>query len=249
MADAGADAAGRVERMNRFNLSGQSIGQKGERTRARLIGATFALFEASKGLPPTAAAIAREAEISPPTFYLYFPDAGAAILAAIEPIGDELEPIVALLEARWPPETLFEQARGFVEAYFDYWISYASALRLRNRLADQGDKRFVELRVASVRPLTAAIADKIRGSELQVAGLAHPQDLASVLVTALERVATVHALNLYPESHRDRGGLVSALAFLIVRALGADLAAGADSAQAARPAKRGRRAQRNAVTA
>src|SRR5687768_4998638 len=82
----------------RVNKSGQSLGQKGHRTRLRILDATRQLIEAQKGLAPAAAAVAREAGISSPTFYLYFADVGEAILDVVAEISQEFEPVAALLE-------------------------------------------------------------------------------------------------------------------------------------------------------
>jgi AcrR family transcriptional regulator len=203
----------------KVNKSGQLLGQKGHRTRMRIVAATLSLIEVSHGLAPSAAAVARAAEISSPTFYLYFADVGEAILAAVEQIGDELDPVIALLEPDWPAEALFDHARAFVDAYFDYWEAHASALRVRNRLADQGDQRFVTLRVDSVGRLSNAIADKLVVPESGGKIVVGRQHLASVLVTALERSATVRVLGLYPDSARERAGTMDALALLIARSM------------------------------
>lgn len=211
---ADAQAAEASDLLIKVNKSGQLLGQKGHRTRTRIISATLSLIEASQGLAPSAAAVARAAEISSPTFYLYFADVGEAILAAVEQVGDELDPVIALLKPDWPADALFARARAFVEAYFEYWEAHASALRVRNRLADQGDQRFVILRVNSVSRLSGAIAGKLVVPE--PVGRLH---LASVLVTALERSVTVRVLGLYPDGKREQAGMMDALALLIARSM------------------------------
>lgn len=205
--------------MIKVNKSGQSLGQKGHRTRARIVAATLSLIEESRGFAPSAAAVARAAEISSPTFYLYFADVGEAILAAVEQVGDELDPIVALLEREWPADALFIHARAFVNAYFDYWAAHVSALRVRNRLADQGDQRFLTLRVNSVVRLSDGIAKKLAVPQLQGGIAVSRHQLASVLVTALERSATVLVLNLYRDNTGEKSAMIDALALLIARSM------------------------------
>lgn len=214
-----ADAQSAEDLLIKVNKSGQLLGQKGQRTRMRIVSATRSLIEAAHGLAPSAAAVARAAEISSPTFYLYFADIGEAILAAVEQIGDELDPVIALLKPDWPAEALFAHARAFVDAYFEYWEAHASALRVRNRMADQGDQRFATLRVSSVGRLTDAIAGKLAVPQRNGETTVGRRQLASVLVTALERSATVRVLGLYPESLREEAGMMDALALLIARSV------------------------------
>ena len=205
--------------MSEVNKSGQVLGQKGQQTRSRLIAATKSLIEESRGLVPSAAAVARAAGISQPTFYLYLADVGEAILEVVEQIGDDLEPLIALLDADWAAGELFDRVRAFVSAYFAYWEAHASALRVRNRLADQGDERFVTLRLKSVGRLSAAIARKLASPEVNGRVVTDRDSIAAVLVTALERTATVLVLDLYPDGHLRPATSIDALALLITRTM------------------------------
>jgi AcrR family transcriptional regulator len=181
--------------------------------------ATQSLIEASRGVVPTSAAIARAANISAPTFNLYFKDVGEAVLAVIQPMKDELNPIIGLLTEDWPKEELFDRARAFVKVYFGYWKAHASLLRVRNRLADDGDKRFVILRLEAADPLVAALGAKLAFPKVQSRVVGAPEHVASVLVVALERIATVNVLESYPKRRRNRPKLVDVLAVMIVNAI------------------------------
>lgn len=197
------------------NKSGQRIGRKGEGTRRRLLEATEALLTQSRGLPPSLTAIAREAAVSPPTFYLYFNDVSDAIYATVERINERLEPIVALLEEDWPPNEAYGRALTFVEAFFAYWEDNAAVLRARNRLADEGSDRFVEARLASVERLTQLLAGKIGPAVVEGQEVASPYRLAGTLVTAIERIATAIALDVYTPHVEDWEGSKRALAYQI----------------------------------
>jgi AcrR family transcriptional regulator len=200
------------------NKSGQSLGQKGHRTRQRILQATRQLIESQRGLAPAAAAVAREAGISSPTFYLYFADVGEAILDVVAQIADEFDPVEDVLLADWPLDRAFELARGFARVYFDYWMAHAAVLRVRNRLADQGDQRFMTLRIEQgerlSEPLTAKLADGLVGGQV----VAERRAVAGVLITALERTATVEALQLYPQRSASEA-TIDALALMIFRAM------------------------------
>lgn len=200
----------------RVNKSGQSLGQKGHRTRLRILEATRLLIEAQKGLAPAAAAVAREAGISSPTFYLYFADVGEAILDVVAAISEEFEPVADLLESPWPADQLFAYSRRFIEVYLDYWYAHAAILRVRNRLADEGDERFKTLRMAQGTRLSDPLLKKLAPAQFDGRKVANRETLASILITALERTATVEALALYQE-RASRTQTVDALALLIAR--------------------------------
>jgi AcrR family transcriptional regulator len=200
------------------NKSGQSLGQKGHRTRLRILEATRRLIEAQRGLAPAAAAVAREAGISSPTFYLYFTDVGEAILDVVAEIAHEFEPVVTLLAEDWPRERTYELAQAFTAAYFAYWTSHAAILRVRNRLADQGDERFMELRIEQGGRLTEPLAAKLSPGVIEGQEVAQRAAVAGVLTTALERTATVEALSLYPQRSSSEA-TIDALSLIIARAV------------------------------
>jgi AcrR family transcriptional regulator len=215
-ADGGGTPA--ADELVTVNKSGQSLGQKGHRTRLRILQATRELIESQRGLAPAAAAVAREAGISSPTFYLYFADVGEAILDVVAQIADEFDPVEDVLLADWPLDRALESARSFVRAYFDYWMAHAAVLRVRNRLADQGDQRFTTLRIEQggrlSEPLTAKLADGVVDGQV----VAERRAVAGVLITALERTATVEALQLYPQRSASEA-TIDALALMIFRAM------------------------------
>jgi AcrR family transcriptional regulator len=198
-----------------FNKSGQLLGPKGSRTRLRIVEATEKLLADANGVEPTLAEVAGAASISAPTFYLYFTDVGEVVLAVVEQLAPRLDPLLALLDEPWPADQLFQRAKHFVEAYFDYWLGNAPQLRVRNQRADQGDARFVALRMTATDVLIAALSRKI--AERPVAGglPCAPRDTATVLVTALERLATTFVLKLYPGTGDRPDDTVGALANLI----------------------------------
>lgn len=207
--------ARRQEDIGSYNKSGQVLGRKGADTRARALAALEQLLISSRGVEPTAAAVARAAGISAPAFYLYFGDVGEAILAVVGQLGERFAPVLQLLEQPWPDDERLQRAKAFVEAYFAYWSDNAPLLRARNRMADQGDERFVALRVSSTEKLSEALVRKTSNPPFPDGLPCTPAAAATTVIVALERLATVASLKLYPGTDGDRSDTIAALANIL----------------------------------
>lgn len=201
------------------NKSGQRLGPKGSNTRARVLECLAQLLEETRGVAPTSASVARASGTSPAGFYIYFSDVGEALVALLETRGQSLEVVVEHLSEPWPHSEIFDRASRFVNEFMGYWHSNAALLRARNRLADQGDNRFIKLRVESVEQLTRALSAKISGPTTTHDLPFKPDAMATVIVTALERLATVVALQLYPQHADDQADLINALAHMVTLAM------------------------------
>lgn len=173
------------------NLLGQRLGRKGQETRERILKAALALLDKPRlDAPITVGGIAREASVGMTTLYLYFPDLGALVLAALLRVMDTADDaFVDRLRQRWPDDRLEESCLGFLRAHFSFWQDHARVLHMRNSLADAHDMRFVDHRNRVSFPLIGHFARQMD---------ADPNDhdawawhLATVMVTAIERVATV----------------------------------------------------------
>lgn len=172
------------------NQFGQKLGRKGQETRERIIQAMLRLMDDPEGPPVTLTGVAREASMRLTNLYLYFPDIGALLLAALAKVmdrgGEEHE---ELLRARWPDETLDASAREFVRALYRFWKRHARLLHLRNTLADEGDLRVREYRNIRTQPLLDMLAAQFApaaGGPVPEAGM-----MAAVLFTGLERIVTL----------------------------------------------------------
>lgn len=185
------------------NKSGQSLGRKGRRTRAAIVAGAGQLLREDPRNPPTVAAIAKLAEISAPTFYLYFEDVGEVLIAMLEDLRDEMNAVLALLTEPWPEGQIYPHALRFVRAYFDFWIRHVPILRVRNSLADQGDARFRENRLGAALPIYVALGQKFMDRRRPDGDdFIEGRGAATVVITALERLATVVALELYEGGQR-----------------------------------------------
>lgn len=172
------------------NLSGQRLGRKGLDTRERIIKAMQCVLDGTDPAPITLSAIAREAGIGMSTLYLYFPDMGDLLLAVLRRAMDQQEEaFIQCLRTRWPDDALHDHCIHFVRAHFDFWQRHARLLQMRNSFADAHDPRLVAHRYETSRPLIGLLvgqmdADAENGDTLQA-------DCATVLLTGLERMATV----------------------------------------------------------
>lgn len=209
------------------NLVGQRLGRKGQETRERIVRAALGLLEKPGGAPVTLAAVAREAAVGTTTLYLYFPDLGELVLAALGRVMAAADTaFVDRLRARWPDEMLDESGLDFVRAHARFWQEHARILHLRNSFADAGDDRFLAYRNDVSRPLIDLLVWQMDGDP------ADPRSddalFATVLLTGCERLATVvtnenwaaTTRSIGVEEHRYVGELLVAEARLITLAIG-----------------------------
>lgn len=171
-------------------LDGRALGRRGALTRRRLLDATGALLE-TRGLRDLRVVdIARAVGTSPATFYQYFRAVEDAVLVLADEAAEDLGAVIAGLDGPWTDES----SHRMVEAFVDSWAEHRAVLRTRNLAAQEGDQRFRAVRLASLRPITEALAGKI--AEAQRAGRVD-SDLSSIaaasaLVAMTERVAAFH---------------------------------------------------------
>ena len=169
------------------NLVGERLGRKGLETRERIIRAALCLLE-GRGVPITLTAVAREAAVGMTTLYLYFPDLGDLVLAALIRVMDSAEAAyLDRLRAHWPGERLAECCLDFLRAHLRFWRDHARVLHMRNSYADASDVGFLEYRNKASRPLLEALVQQLGGS----AGDVVCGHYATVLLTGFERLATV----------------------------------------------------------
>jgi AcrR family transcriptional regulator len=187
----GNAAKGRRPPVSR-NKEGQAMGLKGRATRERLIKVTASLLETAPMDQIRVADIARLAETSPPTFYLYFRGVADAALAAIDAHTQSTPELLRMITADWAGDGQ-HQARAFVVAYFAVWNSHAAIFRARNLAAEAGLPGFYAARERAVRPLMQALSARL--ARQQAAGhlpkALHPASTASVVIALLERLAAI----------------------------------------------------------
>lgn len=176
-------------------LDGRTLGRRGMETRRRLLNATEELLR-EKGLRDLRVVdIARRVGSSPATFYQYFKDADEAVLVLAWEVVDAAEPIVEIIDGPWEADAGIERARRLIGAYVDLWDEHHAVMLVRNLAAEEGDRRFREARLASVRQLTDHLCAQIGAfrDAGQVSSRIDPYAAAASLVAMLERVGAYHS--------------------------------------------------------
>ena len=184
---------GRISSKKKLNQHGQEMGQKGRKTRERLLKATDDLIKTKQLRDVSVLDIARLANTSGSTFYLYFSDVAEAVLAVARGASQSSPELLDLLAKPWTEPTAMDQAQKFAELYMDVWQQNRDLFRVRNLAADEGDARFGAARRVAIAPLLEALALRIEANlaaRALPAGL-HPYSTAGALLAMLERLAAI----------------------------------------------------------
>jgi AcrR family transcriptional regulator len=206
-------AAGKPRRKRHQNLYGQSMGRKGMQTRERLIRATVELLEKRPLRDVVVSDIATLAGTSSSSFYIYFADVSSAALAAAQGVEQITPEIEALLGSPWTRADAEDKAIAMVESYVNFNSQHHAILRIRNLSADEGDKRFEDVRHRAVSRIHELLESRITAAKN---GL-DPSAGASAVLALMERIAAIARLPL--RRHHSRKSLITAAAFLIASAM------------------------------
>ncbi len=195
------------------NLYGQAMGRKGTQTRERLLRATLELLEKRSLRDVSVSDIATLAGTSSSSFYIYFADVSAAALAAAEGVEQITPEIEELLRAPWTAREAQDKAVALLEAYVNFASRHHAILRVRNLSADEGDKRFEEVRHRAV----SRIHDLLEAKIASLRNGLEPSAGASAVLALMERIAAIARLPL--RRHHSRKSLIVAAGFLIASAM------------------------------
>jgi AcrR family transcriptional regulator len=203
------------------NQHGQKMGHKGTETRRRLLEATTRLLE-EKGLRDLRVAdIAREAQTSAATFYLYFKDVEGAVLCLVQESLQSTPRIMEILKRPWTRENVKANAYAFVSEYTEFWFQHQAVLRVRNLEADRGNHAFFEARMKSALPILEALSEKISAAQAKghLDPAIHALSSAGVVMASLERLAASYTPNR-PTTGITTETLVDAQARMLAHLLG-----------------------------
>lgn len=174
--------------------SARSSRPKSEVTREKLCRATARLLQQKPLLELKVSDITNASAVAPSTFYIYFADIHEAALGALETVARERPDLETRVNAITLADTR-RRVRLLLNDYLAFWDDHYAILRMRNLAADEGDRRFRDVRAKMLMPMIEAIAEKItefRGPEPSgVPALA----LATLLCGAMERLASIIRLN------------------------------------------------------
>jgi len=202
--------------------NGRKLGAKGQRTRQQLIDTTVDLLETHGLRDVSVVDVARAAQTSPATFYVYFKGVPEVVLAALEGATQNSPELEAVIARDWLGDGAAEAAREFVERYTELWNRNRTIFVVRNLAAEEGDTRFYEARMTQARPMMDAISKQVERA--QATGRT-PADLsarscAGTVLMILERLSAIGPMS----SHSDGVGytdLKAAAAHSIAMMLGA----------------------------
>jgi AcrR family transcriptional regulator len=175
-------------------IDGRALGRRGAQTRRRLLDATAELLETRGIRDLRVVDIARAVGSSPATFYQYFRDVEAAVLALTQEVGNDLAPLLAFLGEPWDADHGLDDARALVTGFVDYWDRHRAVLRTRNLAAQEGDERFRDVRNRTLGEFMSTLTDKIARSRDagRVVDEMSPLAASAALVALIERMAAFH---------------------------------------------------------
>lgn len=170
---------------------GRIAGRRGQATRNRLLDATRAALSDGPYRDLKVVEISRRADTSPATFYQYFPDVEAAVLALLDDLvetgGPSLRQLVT--EAGWESDAA---AKDLADGFLGFFQQHGDLLRVVDLAALEGDARFRQLRTRLFNGVFLAIqqfAHEARAAGA-IADDASPGAIASVITTMLTQVSS-----------------------------------------------------------
>ena len=170
-------------------VDGRVPGRRGLATRQRLVECTIDLLSSTPYRDLKVTDITRAAGTSPATFYQYFVDIEAILLAVAEQTVEEGRALAELISGKpWKGASGVTSAEGLVDGFLEFWRDHRSTLRVVDLLSTEGDKRFRHQRVLMLNAMTKALAAEITELQGDSAGV-DPMAMAGALVGMLVNLA------------------------------------------------------------
>lgn len=178
-----------------FAVNGRVIGSRALATRRRLLDQFADALDRGGVMDLKVVDITRAAGTSPATFYQYFGDVDAAVLALAEEAGEHERALVHHFEADWSGDRGLEHALIFVDAYRRFWNAHRGVLRIRNLRAEEGNRRFRAVRREASVPLVEAMAQVVRTGIEQgrLPATLDPFATGAAMLAMLERLLSYQA--------------------------------------------------------
>lgn len=194
------------------NLLGQKMGRKGRETRQKIMDAVLELLKTSSYKDLSVSDIASQADLSNATFYVYFKDVEELLYACVLAAALDLDELHAILDSEWSADNVREKVRRYVEVYNELWEKYRVELRVRNLEADQGNLRFLNLRIETTRDLLQKLGKKIARMNPD---LEHPYQIAVAIHAAMGGLAAQHDIGINSTTRQTRKKLNAGVAEMI----------------------------------
>ena len=175
------------------NKVGQAMGAKGLETYRSIIDTTMTLLAKTPYMELSAADVARGCGLTPPALYLYFNGIPEIVLARLAEIKSSEHPYAKHLNQLWEGSDALGMARAFMMAHVTYWRAHGVALRYRNFMSEQGDKRFQEARGTMSLPLAEALAGRVADGQKRgsLPASLEPYAAAGAILALIDHVAGV----------------------------------------------------------
>ena len=161
-------------------------GRRGQATRQKLLDQLEELLATSSYRDLKVTDVTRRAGTSPATFYQYFPDVEAAVLAIADEVAEQGMQLHDLVAGRpWRGSAGYETASRLVDGMLETWSRHDAVLRVVELRAAEGDQRFYTTRLRFLNSITTALADVARANDSQC----EPMAVGGALVSMLAHVA------------------------------------------------------------
>jgi AcrR family transcriptional regulator len=170
-------------------VDGRVPGRRGLATRRRLLECTTELLGNTPYRDLKVTDITRAAGTSPATFYQYFVDLEAVLLAVAEQTAADGQQLVDLIAGRpWKGAAGVASAEQLVDGFIEFWRTHRPTLRVLDLLSTEGDKRFRHVRVLMLNGMTKALAAEIEAVQGRSADT-DPMAMAGSLIGMLPQMA------------------------------------------------------------
>ena len=210
---------------DRQDQAGRSLGPRAQSTHRTLLDSTAELLSKQSVREVRVVDIARQTGSSPATFYQYFKDVNEAVLVLAEQAAEEMPAVIELIDGSWEGQKGLETSRAIVRAFVDHWDSHRSVLLVRNLYADEGDRRFMNVRRRVISPVIEQLALRIEESQARgrVSKELHPAAAAAAMASILERLAAHHREIEFFGAGRDE--LIESCARILFQTVAGNIAA------------------------
>ncbi len=173
-------------------VDGRMPGRRGRETRKKLLEVTVEMLRSGSYRDLAVVDIARESGVCPATFYQYFPDVEAAVLALTDHItSDGNQRITELVAAIDLDSDDISGARALAEGFLEFWRDFDAILRVLDLGSAERDARFQSRRTQLLSGPTDGLREAIAAQQANGV-LTHgidPAAIAAVLTSMLAHVA------------------------------------------------------------
>ncbi len=188
------------------------MGRKGRETRQKIMDVALSMLAHRSYKDLTVSEVSQEAGVSSSTFYVYFEDIEDVLFACVQNAALDLGELEEAINKEWPLEELTACVQQFVDIYNRLWEKYRVELRVRNLEADQGNLRFLNIRVETTKDILQALGKKIAQINPK---LKYPNQIAIVIHAAMASIASQHDIGVTSAMRQTRKQLSAGVVEMI----------------------------------